>query len=150
MISIGGLLSSRIFIVRGDSMRPVYAESDVLLVSRRASKAGGPGRGDVVVVRHPRGSGRLDLKRVIGLPKEQVTLREGLLYVNGQQVDEPYLGGFPSSIDLAEMTWSLKNDEYIVLGDRRFRSTDSRKFGPVKACHIFGKVWIRIWPIRRA
>jgi signal peptidase I len=150
VLSLGSLLTSKALIVRGDSMLPNCGQGNVVLVSRRAFKGSGPARRDVVALRDPEGSGRLLLKRVIGLPGEKIALSEGLLNVDGEHMDEPYLGGLPSSVGLAETTWELGDDEYLVLGDRRSGSTDSRQFGPVNATQIVGKAWLRIWPLRRA
>jgi signal peptidase I len=149
VISLGAILTSRALIVRGDSMLPSYGQGNVVLMSRRAFKGSGPARRDVVALRDPEGSGRLLLKRVIGLPGERIALSDGLLYVDGRQMDEPYLGGLPSSPGLDEANWQLREHEYLVLGDRRFRSTDSRQFGPVNAHQIIGKAWLKVWPLKK-
>ena len=149
MVSLGAILTSRALIVRGGSMLPSFAKGNVVLVSRRAFMGSGPGRRDVVALRDPEGSGRLYLKRIVGLPGETVALSEGLLYVDGQRMDEPYLGGLPSSLGLDETTWQLGDDQYLVLGDRRFGSTDSRQFGPINATQIAGKAWLRIGPPKK-
>ena len=107
VILLGAILTSRALIVRGDSMLPSFGQGNVVLVSRRAFKGSGPARRDVVALHDPEGSGRLYLKRIIGLPGERVALSEGLLYVDGEQLDEPYLGGLPSSLGLTEMSWLL-------------------------------------------
>ena len=149
MIPLGAMLSSKALVVRGDSMLPSFAGGDVVLVSRRAFKGSGPARRDVVAIRDHAGSGRLYLKRIIGLPGERVALSEGLLYIDGQQTSEPYLGGLPSSLGLSTTNWQLGGDEYMVLGDRRFRSADSRDFGPISSSQIVGKVWLRVWPLKK-
>ena len=74
-------------------------------------------------------------------------IEDGLLFVNGDRVEEPYLGGLPASVGLGETSWTLGPDEYVVLGDDRVRSTDSREFGPVGRDLILGKVWFRYWPL---
>lgn len=135
--------------MRGDSMLPNFGQGDVVLVSRRAFTGSRPARRDVVALRDPEGSGQLYLKRIVGLPGERVALSEGLLFADGRQVDEPYLGGLPSSPGLGEAAWLLGDDEYLALGDRRFHSTDSRQFGPVNSRQIVGKVWLRMWPMGR-
>ena len=150
VIPLGTILTSRALIVRGDSMLPSLAKGNVVLVSRRAFKGSGPARRDVVALRDPQGSRRLYLKRIIGLPGETVALSEGLLYVDGKHMVEPYLGGLPSSLGLGETTWQLGDDQLLVLGDRRSGSTDSRQFGPVNASQIVGKAWLRVWPPGRS
>jgi len=149
VISLGSIVSSKALIVRGDSMLPNFAKGDVVLVSRGAFKQDVPARRDVVAVRDPGGSGMLYLKRVIGHPGERVALSVGLLYIDGQQTSEPYLVGLPSKLGLSTTNWLLGEGEYLVLGDSRSHSTDSRNFGPVSADKIVGKVWLRVWPIKR-
>ncbi len=147
MISLGSIVSSKALVVRGDSMLPNFAKGDVILVSRGAFKDAGPARRDVVAVRDHGGSGMLYLKRVIGLPGERVALSDGLLYIDDQQTSEPYLGGLPSSLGLSTTNWLLGEGEYVVLGDSRSHSTDSRNFGPIRADQIVGKAWLRVWSL---
>ena len=149
MISLGSIVSSKALIVRGDSMLPNFAKGDVVLVSRGTLKHDGPARRDVVAVHDPGGSGKLYLKRVIGLPGEQVDLSDGLLYIDDEQTSEPYLGGLPSSLGLSTTNWLLGEGKYLVLGDSRSHSTDSRNFGPVSKDQIVGKAWLRVWPVRK-
>jgi len=89
----------------------------------------------------------LYLKRIIGLPGERVALSDGLFYIDDQQTSEPYLGGLPSSLGLSTTNWLLGEGEYVVLGDSRSHSTDSRNFGPIRADQIVGKAWLRVWPL---
>ena len=146
---VAALLTSRFYIVRGDSMRPAFEPGQRFLVNRAAYASSTPSRGDVVVVRDPRDGSRRYLKRVVGLPGEEVRVLDGMLYVDGTHLVEPYLGGLPSSPGLGERAWRLGVEENMVLGDDRLRSTDSREFGPVSAGLIVGKVWFRYWPLRR-
>ena len=90
-----------------------------------------------------------ELKRVVGLAGEEVRLEDGLLYVDGAALDEPYLGGLPPTLGLGTRTWRLEPGEYFVMGDNRAHSTDSREYGPVKADMLVGRVVLRYWPPRR-
>ena len=101
-----------------------------------------------MVVHDPTSPARGLIKRIVGLPSEEVAFQEGLLYVNGMHLMEPYLGGLPATLGLREMAWKLGDGEYLVMGDNRTRSTDSRDFGPVDAGSIAGRVWFRYWPLR--
>ena len=127
-------------------MAPSLRQGDYLLVDRRSSLGGPPSRGAVVVVRDPRDRRQLYLKRVVGLPGEELALAEGVAYVDGEHLSEPYLGGLPASPGLGERSWRLGIDEYLVLGDNRTHSTDSRQFGPLGWHLIVGRAWLRCWP----
>ena len=142
------LLGSKPYVVRGGSMRPTFEPGQHLLVSRVAYSGSSPSRGDVVIVRDPRDGGRRILKRVVGLPGETVAVREGTLLVDGEALAELYLGGLPASLGMEEWACAIRDDEYVVLGDRRWRSTDSREFGPVRTELIVGRAWFRYWPPR--
>ena len=146
---IARLWSLRVFAVTGDSMEPSFRSGDYLLVDRRGPLARRPARGAVVVVRDPRDRGQLYLKRVVGLPGEELALEEGAAYVNGVHLPEPYLGGLPASPGLEGRSWRLGTDEYLVLGDNRAHSTDSRQFGPLGRDLILGRAWLRCWPPAR-
>ncbi len=130
-------------------MRPTLAPGQILLVST-IREGETLRRGDVVVVRQPAGRAGEYLKRVVGLPGEEVRLRDGLLFVDGKRVREPYLGGLPSSVGLGKLAWTLGAAEYVVMGDNRAHSTDSRQFGPVVRSRIVGRVRLRCWPPARA
>ena len=143
------IMTGQIYTIRGDSMTPAFRRGDRLLISRVAYRSGAPNRGDVVVVRDAREPARRYLKRVVGLPGEEVRLQDGLLYVDGVHMAEPYLEGLPASPGLGYRTWELGDDEYFVMGDNRAHSTDSRDFGPLKLGLIVGRAWFRCWPPRR-
>ena len=136
-----------VYSVRGDSMAPSLQMSDKLLAGRRPFATYHPRRGDLVVVRDPRTDARRYVKRVVGLPGEQVRLSQGLLLVDDEPLHEPYLGGLPASLGLDELVWGLQHAQYFVMGDNRAHSTDSREFGPVGRDHIESRVWFRIWPL---
>ena len=140
------LVSSRPYVIRGASMTPTLRPGDQVLVDAAAYGEVEPARGDLVVFSNPHGEGRRDIKRVLGLPGERVVMAEGMLYVGERQVAEPYLGGLPSSVGLGESEWDLGAGEYLVLGDNRAHSTDSRDFGPIQRDRIVGRAWVRYWP----
>jgi signal peptidase I len=130
-------------------MTPSLHASDRLLVSFRPFATHAPRRGDLVVVRDPRAVERLYIKRVVGLPGEEVRLSQGLLFVDGERLYEPYLEGLPASPGMAESRWSLDQGRYFVMGDNRAHSADSREFGPVGLGQIEGRAWFRFWPLSR-
>jgi len=132
------------YVVDGASMEPTFSTSERVIVDRVTMLLGGPSRGDVVVLDSPR-QDELLIKRVIGLPGETVTLREGRVYVNGQLLEEPYVAEFCTSRS-CNGTWELGSDEYFVLGDNRSHSLDSHSFGPVQRGAIKGVARLRYWP----
>ena len=146
---VTALAMGRHYVVRGGSMTPSLVPGQYVKVNPLAYSDRAPRRGDVVLVRDPQGPRRSNIKRVVGLPGEAVWFRDGLLWVDGEPVDEPYLNGLPSSIGLGEQGWQLSAGEFAVAGDNRARSTDSREHGPLPAELILGKVWISIWPPKR-
>jgi signal peptidase I len=102
-----------------------------------------PQRGDVVVFHFPRDPSRDFVKRVIGAPGDEVEIRRGVVYVNGEELEEPYL----EAHDLSDMVpLSLQPGEYFVLGDNRPSSNDSRSWGVVPQDLILGKAWFVYWP----
>ena len=108
-----------------------------------------PQRGDIVVFDPPIGAVEKPyIKRVIALPGETVSVRDGAVFVDGVRLDEPYLGAtatrWPGRPDEYELL--VPEDHVFVLGDNRNNSTDSRSFGPVDEDAIIGRAWIAYWP----
>ena len=91
------------------------------------------------------------IKRIIGLPGERITIRGGFVYIDGQQLDEPYLEeGMMTSEHSGEYADILLGDnEYYLLGDNRMNSRDSRDVGPVSRGEIEGKLFFRFLPFER-
>ena len=102
-----------------------------------------PKRGEVIVFHFPRDPSKDFVKRVIGLPGEEVEIQQGKVYINGQALTEPYLDRLDTS-RVGPMR--LKEKEYFVLGDNRRSSNDSRIWGPVSETYVVGKVWFVYWP----
>ena len=141
--------SVELYVVRGHSMTPTFSPGDRLLVSRTPRRTFSFARGDVVVVRDGPDGERLHLKRVIGFPRESIRQSDGVLLVNGRRLDEDYLGGLPPVIGLEEESWNLGDGEFLLLGDNRAHSTDSRQLGPVRLDNIDGTVRFRFWPLHK-
>lgn len=140
-------LSTARFVVEGSSMEPNFHTGEYVIVSRLAYIMGEPERGDVVVFHYDVENKRDFIKRVIGLPNEQIEINEGRLYVNGLLLDEPYVMDYCRRSFCPNRTWQLEDDEYFVLGDNRNSSQDSHDFGPIKRNQIIGKAWVRYWPL---
>ena len=135
-----------IITVDGGSMLETLKDGDRLYVSLLTPRIQGYERGDVVICYYP---GRDDrcVKRIIGLPGETVEIRSGLVYVNGELLEEDYLT-HTASYNYAEIT--LAEDEYFVLGDNRPISHDSHSFDVGPVTRIEGKVRFVLWPLDRA
>lgn len=107
-----------------------------------------PQRGDIVVLHPPVDRGKPYIKRVIGLPGEQLSIHDGAVYINGERLDEPYLNGIATtwSGTLGQNEITIPEGQVYVLGDNRANSSDSRAFGPIDIDQIIGRAWIAYWP----
>ncbi|MCS7260890.1 MAG: signal peptidase I [Anaerolineae bacterium] len=132
--------------VHGQSMEPTL-HSDQRLVVEKLSYNGwlhlrSPQRGDVVVLRL-NGMDELLIKRVIGLPGDQVEIRDGQVFINHQRLEEPYIV-FPASGNYGPI--DVPPLHLFVLGDNRNFSNDSRTFGPIPMKNVVGRAWFSYWP----
>lgn len=135
-------LSARVR-VENVSMQPTLKPGEFLLVNRVAYRFGEPSIGDIIVFHAP-GTNDMDyIKRVIGLPGDQVQISDGLVYVNNQPLYEPYLTEAPRYIG----TWDVPPGEYFVLGDNRNNSSDSHMWGFVPQDDIVGRALLIYWPL---
>ena len=130
------LLSRQLIRVRGESMTPTLRNGQWVVVSRRAYARCPPSRFDVVRFEDPRRPGSWSIKRIVGLPLEIVEIRGGKLVVDGLAIDDPHT--VPG--DTSEHLWAPGANEYVVLGDNRSRSTDSRRYGSIGFPAITGAV----------
>lgn len=134
--------------VRGASMLPGIQDRDRILVDHVSYAFMPVDRGDVIVLRYPLDQSLDYIKRVVGLPGDDVVIQYGGLWVNGEPVEQPYvdLKALDSSVTLHAI---VEEGHYFVLGDNRIRSSDSREFGQVERSLVRGKVRFRIWPFER-
>lgn len=140
-------LASARFYVDGPSMEPNFYTGQRVIVSRVNYLLGQPERGEIIVFESP-DRPNVDpplIKRLIGMPGETVEIRDSLVYINGEQLDEPYINE-PCTRNCEDRSWTLGPDEYFVMGDNRNRSRDSRSFGPIKHSHVIGEALVRYWP----
>ena len=133
--------------VQAHSMEPTYQPGDHLLVRSWGARESLPHRGEVVVVAGP---GGIDLvKRVAAVAGDEVGIADGLLVVDGVEVEEPYLD--QASVDGSWFGPVLVPAGHVfVLGDHRGDSVDSRRFGPLPLSAVRGTVVARLWPLRPA
>lgn len=131
--------------IKGTSMNMTLQDDDRVIVNKIGLKFRALQRGDIIVMKFDEKHDYI--KRVIGVPGENVQIIDGKVYINGKVLDEPYIyGDFTESINGFE--WKLKEDEYFVMGDNRKPggSTDSRVFGPVNINRIKGVASFRFYP----
>lgn len=132
--------------VEGFSMMPRLQNDERLFVNKFAFHFESVQRGDVVVFWYPRDTRISFIKRVIGVPGDQVAIRNGIVYVNGLRLREPYvLPRFRDHWNYPAVT--VPPDQYYVLGDHRNSSNDSRMWGFVPAQNIYGKAVFAYWPM---
>ena len=132
------------YVVDGESMEPNLHSGQFLMVNRLIYVLASPQRGDIIVFDYPGNPGDDYVKRVIGLPGDTVIIEDGIVYINGVQLEEPY-----ASSNTAIPTrgkWIVPADNYFVLGDNRPHSSDSRNWGMLEQQYIVGKAWLSYWP----
>ncbi len=129
--------------VEGYSMEPTLYGHQRLIIEKVSYRFHGPQRGDIVVIRVP-GFNELLIKRVIGLPGDTLEVKNGIVYINGEPLDEPYING-PARGNYPAIT--VPEGYIFVMGDNRNNSNDSRSFGPVAIDNIVGHAWMRYWPL---
>jgi signal peptidase I len=128
--------------VSSTSMEPTLCPGDLVLVDLWDPDIGDLARDDLVALR-PGPSDVPVVKRVVGLPGDKVAIEDALLYVNEELVDEPYVDH--KSIDsLFYGPVVVPADRFLVLGDARATSIDSRAYGPVRADRLLGTVAVRL------
>jgi signal peptidase I len=138
------------FIVNGASMDPTFKSGDYLIVDQLSYRFEEPPRGSVVVFKYPKDTTKYFIKRIIGLPGETLTIHgsevtiKNAAHPEGFTLNEPYVQ-FPKTDD--DMTITLSNTEYFVMGDNRIGSSDSRAWGPVDRSLIIGRPFLRLFPL---
>lgn len=148
------------YTIKGDSMDPTLKDGERVVVNIMGYKIGDVKKGNVIVFH----ANKKDdyVKRVIGVPGDKVQYKKDQLYINGKKQDEPYLNynekrkqveyitGTFQVKDLANANSKsnvIPKDKYLVLGDNREVSKDSRSFGLIDKDQIVGKVSFRFWPL---
>ncbi len=138
------------FIVSGESMFPTFKNGQYLIIDELSYNIGEPHRGDVVVFKYPNDPKRYFIKRIIGLPNEQIIIEAGKIKIineenpNGFVLEENYL----KQDFLDTLSFKTTDKEYFVMGDNRNRSSDSRVWGSLPENLIVGKAFLRLLPIQ--
>lgn len=136
--------------VIGESMNPALRDGDIVMVNKISYSLNGADRFDMVLFPYKYDNSRNFIKRIIGLPGETIEIKDGVIYIDGEELEEYY--GIYDGNEITRYSKygpvTLADDEYFVMGDNRNHSDDSRSedVGPVKADDIIGKISFRIWP----
>ncbi len=133
--------------VNGESMSPTLEEKDIMILNKTAYYFNKPKRFDIVVVNMP---DEYLIKRVIGLPGEEIEYKDNTLYVNGKKVDENFKHGKTEDFHIEKLgSDTVPQGSYLVLGDNRESSLDSRELGFIKEDQLLGKTTFILLPFNR-
>ena len=137
--------------VNGDSMNMTLEDGDNLIVDKLSYRFKDPERFDIIVFPYQYQEQTFYIKRIIGMPGETVQIIDGMIYINGEMLEETYGKEIMQYAGSAAEELSLGEEEYFVLGDNRNNSSDSRdpSVGLIKEDQIVGKAFIRIWPLNK-
>ncbi len=138
------------FVVNGASMDPTFSTNQFLIVDRVTYRFDKPGTGDVIIFKYPNDPSTYYIKRVIGLPGETVSIKDGRVFLSTGsstpvELTEPYIAPIHASHDNLSIT--LDSDHYFVMGDNRAQSSDSRAWGPLATHFIVGRPIVRLFPL---
>jgi len=139
------------FVVNGASMDPTFENGQYLIVDQVSYRINDPERGEVVIFRFPEDTSKFFIKRIIGLPNERVVIDEGEITIfneenpEGFTLEEPYIVFSKEDFHMFE----TEDDEFVVLGDNRNNSSDSRVWGVLDKSFIVGRPIIRLLPIEK-
>ena len=140
--------------VQQESMEHTLLQEQYVLVDKLTPRFDEYKRGDIVVFTPPSDwagdSGTPFIKRVIGVGGDTVEIHDGLVFIDGVQLDEPYIftedDGTPQPTTASRERWAIPEGEVFLMGDHRGDSADSRAFGPVEVSQVIGRAWLRYWP----
>lgn len=142
------------FVVSGESMFPTFHDGEYLIVDELSYLIGNPERGEVIIFRYPGDTKRFFIKRIIGLPNEEISIKNGIVTITNKEnptgftLSEPYIDEkFNTTV-----TYKTESDEYFVMGDNRNNSSDSRTWAEplttkLTAKLIIGRAYLRLFPL---
>ena len=143
-------------LVKGSSMEPNFNHGDLVFINKLSTSVGSPDYGDVVICKLDEGASYENIiKRVIGLPGDEIYIVESdyddevfELYVNGEYIEEPFLGEPMMTEGNIDYPFEVPEDSYFVMGDNRNESLDSRResVGAIHKDDLMGKVVLRLYP----
>ncbi|MDQ3966172.1 MAG: signal peptidase I [Actinomycetota bacterium] len=133
------------FWIPTESMVPTLEVGDRVFVNKFVYRFAEPERGDIVVFKNVEGGQEELIKRVVGVPGDEVTIRNGVLFVNEERWEEPYINS--QSLDSSSFgSMTVPEGKVFVMGDNRANSRDSRFFGPIPIENVEGEAFVVFWP----
>jgi signal peptidase I len=143
------------FVVSGESMFPTFKDGEYLIVDEISYIIGKPNRGDVIIFRYPGNTKRFFIKRIIGMPNEEISIKNGIVRIinqenpEGFELNEPYIDEKFNTVT----DYKTEIDEYFVMGDNRNRSSDSREWAEPLTTKltdklIIGRAYLRLFPLK--
>jgi len=141
------------FIVNGSSMDPTFNTGQYIIVDRLTYHFSSPDRGDVMIFKYPNNPKEYYIKRLIGLPGETVSTKDGIVTIKNKEnpegivLDDSFVIKAHKTSETFNIT--LGEDEYFVMGDNRAKSSDSRTWGPLDEKYISGRALIRLVPVTK-
>jgi len=133
--------------VTGDSMVPTLLDGDIMILDKIGYRINGLKRFDIVVIKY---NNEKIIKRVIGLPGDYIEYKDNILYVNGKEIKEEYKRDITNNFSLKDLGYEkIPENKYLVLGDNRSISKDSRIIGVIDKEDIEGYTGIIVFPFKR-
>ena len=137
--------------ITGNSMIPTLLDGEQVFAERISVKNNSIGKGDILVIKHPKREEVLLIKRLIGVPGDTAEIKDGFVHINEIKISEPYLtpgikttgfGLIPNNTKI-----QIGNGKYLILGDNRESSSDSREWGLIDENLVVGKTLFVYLPI---
>jgi len=139
--------------IKGESMHPNFPDGEYLLTEKISYYLHDPQRGDVIVFKPPISEDEF-IKRIIGLPGETISIKNGYIYIDGKELKEDYISPsvltFSGSFLTEGKEYKIPEGLYFAIGDNRPHSSDSRMWGPIDKKSMAGKAWVVYWPPKNA
>lgn len=132
--------------IESHSMEPNFYEGQFVLVNKLAYRLGEPARGEVLVFHNPDNTDQDYIKRIIGLPGDQLEVVGDTILINGAELPQP----FTHNLNDENSRFGpiiVPEGALFVMGDNRPRSSDSRAIGAIDEDLVVGKAWLRVWPL---
>ncbi len=135
-------------------MEPNFHDGEYLLTDKLSYRFNNPERGDVIVFKAPPDYKDEFIKRIMGIPGDEISIVNNQVVVNNKPLDESYLSSDtttqPGTYFIGDKVVKVPENSYIVFGDNRNHSFDSRSFGPITRDKITGRAWFVYWPVDKS